>query len=383
MPPQKKRKPISTKRISDKLQREIDTARAVIKTDAYAMSIGEWASLYEDEELDIHPEFQRFYRWTNFQKSRFIESILLGIPIPPIFVAQTERGTWDVVDGLQRLSTLFQFMGILQDEKAETLPPLILEGTQYLPSLESKMWNDPNKPRKSLSSSQRLFFKRTKLDVSIILRESEEKAKYELFQRLNTGGTQLSDQEVRNCIIVMLDRSFFESLKKISSDENFQDCVSLTDKAILEQYDMELALRFIVFRKLEEEKLSKIRDLGQFLTGQMVELINNSKFSWESEISVFKKTFRNLKELYGSDIFRRYDKTKKQHTGGFLISAFEVIAMGIGYYEEDLIVSKAELRKKVRNLWEDKVFKRWSGSGISASSRIPKLVPLGRKIFKL
>lgn len=89
------------------LQQEIDARRAEIRTDEYAMSIGEWISLYENKELDIHPEFQRFFRWSIWQKSRLIESILLGIPIPTIFVSQRKDGVWDVVDGLQRLSTIF------------------------------------------------------------------------------------------------------------------------------------------------------------------------------------------------------------------------------------------------------------------------------------
>jgi len=95
------------------LQQEIDARRAEIRSDNYGMSIGELMSLYKDEELDIHPEFQRFYRWSVGQKSRLIESLLLGIPIPQIFVSQRADGVWDVVDGLQRLSTIFEFAGIL------------------------------------------------------------------------------------------------------------------------------------------------------------------------------------------------------------------------------------------------------------------------------
>jgi len=75
--------------------------RKEIRTDGYAMSIGEWISLYENKEIDIHPEFQRFFRWSINQKSNLIESILLGIPIPTIFVSQRKDGVWDVVDGLQ------------------------------------------------------------------------------------------------------------------------------------------------------------------------------------------------------------------------------------------------------------------------------------------
>jgi hypothetical protein len=93
-------------------------------------------SIYEKHEVDIHPEFQRFFRWSLRQKSRLIESLLLGIPIPQIFVAQRPDGVWDVVDGLQRLSTIFQLAGILLGEHGETLEPLPLEGTTYLPSLQ-------------------------------------------------------------------------------------------------------------------------------------------------------------------------------------------------------------------------------------------------------
>jgi uncharacterized protein with ParB-like and HNH nuclease domain len=177
------------------LQDEIDKARAEIRSDSYGVSIGEWISLYEKHELDIYPEFQRFFRWSNKQKSRFIESVLLGIPIPQIFVAQREDGIWDVVDGLQRLSTIFQFAGILTDEDGKLIEPLTLEATKYLPSLAGKRWEDDN-PQQSLTAPQRLIIKRTKIDVSILLRESSDKTQYELFQRLNTGGSPLSDQEV-------------------------------------------------------------------------------------------------------------------------------------------------------------------------------------------
>src|SRR5438093_6944280 len=101
----------------DLLQNEITERRRLISTDAYAMSIGELLNLYRDDELDVHPEFQRVFRWTDTQKTRLIESILLGIPIPPIFVAQRTDGVWDVVDGVQRLSTILQFIGELKDEK--------------------------------------------------------------------------------------------------------------------------------------------------------------------------------------------------------------------------------------------------------------------------
>src|SRR5690348_14042062 len=111
------------------LQSEIDRVRTEIKTDGYDLSIGEWMSIYERGELDIHPEFQRFFRWDQYQKTALIESIMLGIPIPLIFVAQRPDGIWDVIDGLQRLSTIFQFAGILKSEAKQLVPALTLNET--------------------------------------------------------------------------------------------------------------------------------------------------------------------------------------------------------------------------------------------------------------
>jgi hypothetical protein len=216
------------------LQDEIDKKRAEIQTDAYSMSIGEWINLYNNEEIDIHPEFQRFFRWTTLQKTKLIESILLGIPIPPIFVAQRADGIWDVVDGLQRLSTIFQFVGSLRDEAKKKLPPLVLEETRYLPSLDEKTWDDSGKPDRSLTQAQRLVIKRAKIDVKIVLKESAESSKYELFQRLNTGGSPLSDQELRNCILVMENRDLYFWMKDLAKNHAFEDCVALSDKAIEE-----------------------------------------------------------------------------------------------------------------------------------------------------
>ena len=94
------------------LKEEIAAKRKEMVVDSYPMSIGEVMNLYKDNELDVHPEFQRFFRWDEEQKTKLIESILLGIPIPPIFVSQRMDGTWDVIDGQQRLSTILQFLHV-------------------------------------------------------------------------------------------------------------------------------------------------------------------------------------------------------------------------------------------------------------------------------
>lgn len=363
------------------LQQEIDARRSEIKTDAYAISIGEWMNLMENNEIDIHPEFQRFFRWTNEQKTKLIESILLGIPIPPIFVAQRGDGVWDIVDGVQRLSTIFQFTELLKDEEGNTVKPLVLEKTKYLPSLEGKKWEGDEDDDKVFTTAQRLYFKRAKIGVSIILKESDEKSKFELFQRLNSG-SPLSDQEGRNCILVMVNRNMYTWMRELSRDENFRECVALTDRAIDEQYDLELVLRYIVFRNVAEEKIKNIGDLSDFLTDYMIEMARDPNFNYDDEESAFRGTFEILAKVAGSDAFRRYDPNKQKFLGGFLVSAFEAIAMGVGHYHDQWHDKNDELMGRIKSIWSMPDFPKSSGSGVRASTRIAKIIPFGRHVFK-
>lgn len=85
-----------------KLETQLEETRNSLSTDRLDMSFGEIMSMYERDEIVIDPDFQRLFRWDIYQRTRFIESILIGIPIPPIFVAEDENGRWELVDGLQK-----------------------------------------------------------------------------------------------------------------------------------------------------------------------------------------------------------------------------------------------------------------------------------------
>ena len=193
------------------LTEEIEKARTKVITDGYEMSIGEVINLYREKELLIDPVFQRLFRWDDARKTRFIESVILGIPIPPIFVYQDKNGIWELVDGLQRVSTLLQLTGDLEGERAEDLGKLVLNGTRFLPSLDGMQWNKSGPDADDgLGTALQIEIKRSRIRVEILKAESDESAKFELFQRLNTGGAKLSEQEVRNSMAVSLNRPFYD-----------------------------------------------------------------------------------------------------------------------------------------------------------------------------
>jgi hypothetical protein len=367
--------------VADELQEQIDAKRSEIHSDQYSISIGEIANMYKDGEMDIHPEFQRIYRWTDEQKSRFIESILLGIPIPSLFVAQRADGKWDVIDGLQRLSTILQLMGYLKDEELKPVPALVLTKTKYLQAMEGKRWKSED-GASSLTPAQQLYIKRSKLDFKIILRESGDAAKFELFQRLNTGGAPLSDQEIRNAMLVAANRDFYAWLKDMARLPQFEDCVSLSPRAYLEQFDLELVLRFLVFRTLPLEGLSGMGDLGDFLSDKMMDLAKSFSKWNKQERNALTATFTILSDELGDDAFRMYEKKRKRFTRGFSISAFEAVAMGIGFNIDRLKAKKVNVVEKAQDLWSNEDFLHSSGSGIRASTRIPKTLEVGRNLFQ-
>lgn len=359
---------------------EISARRKEIRTDGYPMSIGEWLSLYEKDEIDIHPEFQRFYRWSEAQKTNLIESLLLGIPIPPIFVSQRPDGVWDVVDGLQRLSTIYQLLGVLKDEDGATIRPLVLGATKYLPSLGGKVWEDEENEENSLPPDARLLIKRSKISASIILRESDETAKYDLFQRLNTGGSQLSPQEVRNCILVMLNREFYAWLRDLADYPSFKTCIALSDRPIEEAYDIELVLRFVVFYHMALEDLREVGDVGIFLTERMRQVATDRSFKKKTIDRAFRSTFDILLRTVGDDAFRRFDRRKGRHEGGFLLSQYEVVALGLGYNVKAPAADNT-IQDRIRSIWSNREYTEWTGSGVTATRRLPRVIPLGRRLF--
>jgi hypothetical protein len=368
---------------TDLLQEQIDARRKEIHTDGYPMSIGELQNLYTSGDLDIHPEFQRFFRWSPEQKARWIESILIGIPLPSIFVAQQQDGTWDVIDGLQRLSTIFEFMGILKDEKKEQVPPLALTEATYLTALKGKRWSDPATPADSLTVDQQRYIKRSKLDIKIILRQSDASAQYEMFQRLNTGGSTLSDQELRNCILISIDRSYYTWLAELAQHQTFQQCISLPEKMLKEAYDVELALRYILLRKQPMEQLPASGvALRDYLTTTMIAVASKKALDVAKEEKAFKGTFDLLATALDSDSFRKYEKDRDRFIGGFSVAAFEVIALGIGFDADRVVKTTTPdaIAKLVKTkVWADMSF--LTSTGLAAASRLPTTLGRGRSIF--
>jgi hypothetical protein len=215
------------------------------------------------------------------------------------------------------------------------------------------------------------------------LKESDETAKFDLFQRLNTGGSELSPQEVRNCLLMMMNKPMFDWLKGLPKDANFIETTALSDRLLDEAYDVELSLRFLILSEIEEDKIKSIGDVGIFLTDQMTLLAQNKRYKKPPFQKLFTDTFFLIDEIMGDEAFKRFSVQKQRHEGGFLLSQFEVVALGIAYnLANGTLCTKNKIREKVQSIWTDAHFTDWATSGVTASRRLPRLIPYGRKLFK-
>lgn len=374
--------------VMSSLQEQIDTMSKSIKTDSYPMSIGELAALYKDGDLDISPVYQRMFRWDMEQQSALIESILLQIPIPPIYVYQDENGTWDIIDGQQRVSTIFKFMGILkkdsdcEDEEIRNeinkQEPLVK--TRFLPSLDGKYWQHQDESR-SLTEAQRRYIKRSKILIIIIDKSSDEFAQYEMFQRLNTGGSHLSPQEIRNCILVMKDEDIYKKYKALSEYENFRRSLPISEKDIEEQGYLELVVKYMVLR-YSEFKVSDSENFNNMLTDEILKLQNEKVVDFNTEEDLFKKVFDLIVDVMDDAAFKKFDKEKSKSTGAVFVGAYEAIIPGlaeaISYYSEH----KDVLKDKIQKIYDKEEYIAATKRGIRPVGRIKKLSAFSKEYFK-
>jgi hypothetical protein len=344
------------------------------------MSLGEVLSLYRDGDLDVHPEFQRIFRWNEEQKSRLIESILLGIPIPPIFVSQRNDGVWDVIDGVQRLSTIFEFMGVYRDHLDRPVPPASLSATEYLPDLAGYTWEPTGSSVKSFSDAMRRDVKRSKLEFRIIRKESDPNAKYDLFQRLNSG-SQLSPQETRNCLLVMINTPMYERVVALSRDQAFLECVPLSEQKEDQAYRQELVLRFFSQYDYDGPDSELPVEHGEYITSWMrAAAETGERFDKKLPEALMTETFKVLRRALGEDTFRRYDGAR--HLGPFSIASFEFVTAGVSANLAAWRDDANGLKDRIREIWTSPDFRDNSGTGVSPRRRVPKLVNKARIFFR-
>lgn len=348
------------------LEEQIAKRVGEVRTDSFDLSFGEIASLHINKELVIQPEYQRLFRWTLQQKSHLIESILLELPIPQIFVIENQDGVLELIDGLQRVSTILQFM----EPQSINADPLVLDGCTLIPKLNGQVFT-------ALPLSLRLRLKRSPIRTVVIKKQSQGFLRYEMFKRLNTGGANLEPQEIRNCSARMIGEDgvlFYNFLVTLSQYEDFAVCAEYLpqpdkDKKAAE----ELVLRFFAAKNFADEFKGSVRDwldnyMEQVLLGRM-------NFDIVSESEAFKETMAFARQKLGDTAFLRYRGNAPM--GSLPPAYFEAISIGIHNNLEKIQNKTPEsLRASVTALVQSDAFRSVTGPGANSKEKLKSRIRL-------
>ncbi len=348
------------------LEEIIDKKVGEVRTESLDLSFGEIISLHSasPKELRIDPEYQRLFRWSDQQKSRLIESIILELPIPQIFVIEREDGVLELIDGLQRISSVIQFINPSILPEPEHQKPLVLQGCDLIKELDGKTFDD-------LSLTLKLRIKRSSLRTIIIKRQSESFLRYEMFKRLNTGGAILDPQEIRNCSARMVGKSgidFYAFIQKQASHSAFVNCIETL--AQIEKYkkgDEELVLRFFATKNARHLFKGSVRD---WLDNYMEKiLLKNIKFDYQEEEKQFNNVFTFLDNALGEGAFVKYRLNKP--IGGLAPAYYEAITVGsLNVLQQIVDVPIDKVRHKIIATVQTDEFRQNTGSGANKRDKL-------------
>ena len=273
------------------LSEQLQDERRTVDFDTFDIHAKQLIAMLEEEQIWIAPAYQRKFRWNANQCSQLIESLMLGIPVPSLFMATNKDSTWEVVDGVQRLSTIVKFAG--SDELRARLGikngPLKLEGLKKLTVFDGLQYS-------RLPASIRLHFDTRPMKVVTLSDKSDMGVRYDLFERLNTGGVPLSQQEIRDCVYA---GKFSETLDTLSRNRDFCKVVKLTPLQQRDATAEECVLRFFAFKDRYKEFKHSVKE---FLDDYMKAA--DASFDYDAQTAAFNKTFSELAKLFPNGLRR-------------------------------------------------------------------------------
>ena len=332
-----------------------------IKIEQAQYSIFELKRKYDKDRICIDPDFQRNLVWTNKQKSELIESVIMQIPLPLIYLAENEDGKLVVVDGRQRLTTFFQFL----DNEFR------LKDLKILPQINGMNFNELEESH--LYSRYVTIIEDTQLVVQIIKYPTKDRVRFDIFDRVNRGGTPLNKQEMRNALYQGNATKLLDELSKMKS---FKDATggAISPKHMKDKYVILRALCFYLLWRGnildKNKKRMEYRSDMEELLGAGMNLFNkmdlNSIFLLKQ---LFDRTMTRAYQCLGKDGFRIPSNGKIRRP--ISMTLFETLFYYFTCFDKTS-VSNLEMKKGVVELLQDEEYLRSLQHSADSSVNVKK-----------
>lgn len=313
-------------------------------------------TLISDETIDLSPSFQRRDRWDRVRQSQLIESFLMNVPLPPIFLNEDDYGVYSIIDGKQRLTAISEFMS----------DGFALRGLEVFSEAEGLTFSQLDRELRGVLAT------RASLRAVIILRMSDPEIKYQVFQRLNTGGVRLNAQELRN---VAFAGAMNDALVDMSRSLRYERLLGIAEPSDRERSalwkqmrDVELVLRFLTLKDSWTE-------FSGSLVGEMNRFLIENRHADSSVISDAREQFdtaiTKIASVFGETAFRRFRPDTRSYGLPVLASLFDAQMIGLMPFSSEALKANAQsLQEGMQDLFMNERFL----AAIGAQTNTPRSV---------
>lgn len=343
-----------------RLTTEIREQRRNVGFDTYDITVKQLIDMVAEGQIHVAPEYQRHFVWDEERQSNLIESIFLGIPVPSLFMATNDNSSWEVIDGLQRITTLVNFVRPIFNDKVKDIAIKTLKIGELgkLKSLSGATYAE-------LPETIRLNFLTRPIRITVLNDLSDFQVRFDLFERLNTGGIILHEQEIRNCVY---QGRFNNFVKQCASDARIDLLIKRTDKRGRGNLE-ELVLKFFAYYEDREKFKHSVKD---FLNDYMDR--KTKKFDNENElIQLFEKTVSTLAGALPNGIAR----SDRPNTTPLVLA--EAVMVGVA----DTINAGHQVdREKLIGILDDPDLKKLMTGGTNSSPKLLSRIEIVREAVR-
>lgn len=334
-------------------------------------SLRQVVDMIAENELDLAPDFQRQYVWKDWQKCGLIESLLLGIPLPSFYFNEDADGRMQVVDGVQRLTTIYQFVHDKNFKLGEITYLHDLEGCGF-DQLDGVF-------RRRLLGAQFV--------AHVIDPQTPYRVKFDIFRRINTGGSPLSAQEIRHCMSKDRSRAF---LKRLADNPFFAEATGSSLVRHPRMADREVALRFVAYSLHQVDDYTAHDGLDDFL-GKVTNELDSPDVTPDANLSSLESRFaagmRNAKCVFGEHAFRSWPRHHERRNP-INRALFETWGTVLSGYPEAVVAERAtQLVGRARDMMTDDrefigAISGSTGDVASVKTRFERVTALAKEILQ-
>lgn len=355
---------------SDEINQKYENGSSRVVTETGSYKVALIKDVFTDESTyNLHPDYQRRITWNNAKRSKLIESLIINIPIPPVFLYEYDFDKYEIMDGLQRITAIIDFY----NDKFK------LSGLEEWRELNGLKYSKlPEKIKEGIGRRQLQFI--TLLKESAKDEERADTIKRLVFERLNTGGVKLQGQEIRNAIfngpankmcIDLSENATFRSLWGIPNPEEFGDLdldsiseriQNETDEKTLKKLekhalykrmnDVELVLRFFAMRHLDELNYA----LSDFLDDTLISMNKYDETQIAIMKGVFESTISKVEKLFGENAFKFYSNGKWSNPSRVIYDPLMIVVSNISVPDDVELISQIELQTFYESCEESELF---------------------------